>query len=225
MSFLLNPYMIGPPDAEVEHITGSELAASSTPSGTINFGVESADRRIAVLVHFVSAGGSPAISAATIGGVAATIHTQICTDSGDDFLRRGVAIISALVPTGTSGTLAMTFNTSVTCRVEPYRMKGLITGPLDTGAIKGNATHTTPQTVQVDVLKGGVVLAAGNAQSGGSDTVTGATKDYNFLSITANNYVTGASQVLTADELNRSISLTRTSGGSGPFSWAAASFR
>ena len=225
MTFVISPYMIGPPDAEVEYLTGTDLSASSSPSGTINFGTATADRRIIVNVHFVSAGGSPAMSSGTIGGVSATIHTQIATTSGDDFVRRGIAIISAIVPTGTSGTLAMSFNTSVTCRVEPYRTKGLVTGPTDSASIKGNATHTTPQTVQVDVLKGGVIIAAGNAQSGGSDTVTGATKDYNFLSITANNYVTGASLIPTADELNRSISLTRTSGGSGPFSWGAASFR
>lgn len=72
------------------------------------FGVAQTTREIYVLISY---GGSAArtISSATIGGVSATIRTQDVLSDGSQAV--GSAIISAAVPTGTTGTIAITFST------------------------------------------------------------------------------------------------------------------
>ena len=52
-------------------------------------------------------------NSATIGGVAATIHAQTTTGPTSAQLDTGIAIISALVPTGTTAAVALTFNNTV----------------------------------------------------------------------------------------------------------------
>lgn len=80
----------------------TDLTTYSFASAAI--GVADATRRVVVVVHWGESASTRSLSSATIGGVAATIHAQT---SG---VTRGVAIISALVPTGTTATIALTFS-------------------------------------------------------------------------------------------------------------------
>lgn len=94
----------------VEQVTVG--SATSTPSTTINIGTAASARRVVPVVHWREGGTHQTLTSATIGGVAATIHVQRGHTGGVTGL--GVAIISALVPTGTTATLALTFSGGVT---------------------------------------------------------------------------------------------------------------
>ena len=93
---------------------------------SVTFGNARADRRIAAVIHWSEAGTHFTLNSATIGGEAATIHVQRGHTGGSTGL--GVAIVSAVVPTGTSGAVECTFSgaaADVSCGV--YRMTGLTT--------------------------------------------------------------------------------------------------
>src|SRR4051812_18535293 len=83
-------------------------ATSSAPSlathtyAGVNFGTADATRRIIVQVAW---NAIATLSSATIGGVAATTHVN---GLGPNLEK--ISFISALVPTGTSGTIAITFS-------------------------------------------------------------------------------------------------------------------
>lgn len=76
-------------------------------AGSYNFGTPDPLRRIIVAVHWQSFGASPqSITSITIGGVAGTIHGQDSHSGGSTGL--GVAICSAIVPTGNTGNISST---------------------------------------------------------------------------------------------------------------------
>lgn len=67
------------------------------------------------------------IASATIGGVTATINRQIGSNGSSTLSNYGCAVISAIVPTGTTATVAITFsNTTLrTAYVDVFRVTGL----------------------------------------------------------------------------------------------------
>ncbi|TGV26329.1 hypothetical protein [Mesorhizobium sp. M4B.F.Ca.ET.143.01.1.1] len=77
-------------------------------SATANIGAATASRRVAVVVHWNEFSSHRTITSATIGGMAATIHVQRGHTGGVTGL--GVGIISAIVPTGTTATVAITLS-------------------------------------------------------------------------------------------------------------------
>lgn len=103
-------------------------------------GAEHPTRRVVVAVSlgFLAAGGQT-LASATIGGIAATIHVQV----GDG---NCVALISALVPTGTTATIVITASAAARrAAVAVYR------------AI--NETVTTPHATMTDNTLTGAVLS------------------------------------------------------------------
>ena len=81
------------------------------------FGAAAATRRIVCAVGYRNKLGN-ALTSATIGGVTATIHADINDD-------RSIALISALVPSGTTGDVVLTFNNTMeTCSIGLFRQVG-----------------------------------------------------------------------------------------------------
>lgn len=140
-------------------------------------GAEAADREIFVVI-IASRGGSlnTTISSASIGGVAATIETPTTISGGVGGAQ--VFMFHAQVPSGTTGTVAVTFAHNVGVKgLGVYRVTGrAVAGAAasDFAFAQNTGTSTTQNVTGVDVPAGGAALL-GTYMGTSSRTVTGAT--------------------------------------------------
>ena len=132
--------------------SGSTGTTSSVTS--INFGTAFAGR--VITIAFVMNGGGKPLSA-TIGGIAASV--------AGDWVNVGVGWASAVVPTGTSGTLAIT--TAATDQAFTYCAIA-VTGARDANPV--DAILSTTGSGTIDVISGGAVVAICAANASGSWT-------------------------------------------------------
>lgn len=119
------------------------------------------------------------LSSATIGGVAATITTQ-----HNNGVLQAMTVIRAIVPTGTTADVVLTFsNTVFSCSIAAYRVMNRVN--VGTGTIVSNAVFPSVSTsgtiTGIDIPAGGFALSVAGwnntisapAMSG----ITGATTD------------------------------------------------
>lgn len=126
---------------------GTDLTTYSFAA--VNFGTATADRLIVVNTG-IGAAFDRTISSATIGGVAATL---VSNNSGR------VHIISAVVPTGTSGTVSITFSgAAVRCGINAHAIKGYMSSTA-TGTGNDGPASAASKTATVTVNAGGVGIA------------------------------------------------------------------
>lgn len=128
-----------------------------------SIGAASVSRLVVVTVGFCDRTGTGrTISSATIGGVTATINTQI-NDAAST--APGVAIIQAVVPTGTSGDIVINFSGSIhSCGIGVFALYDLIsTTPTDSDeTITGVLLFTTGSISRTStVLQHGVIISIG----------------------------------------------------------------
>lgn len=200
------------------------LVSGTTYSSTgAAIGAAAADRRVFCIVDWTKSGSPSSLSSATIGGVAATIHAQNKVAS---VFGLSVAIISALVPTGTTATVSLTFSAAASPGLGVYRVTGLQSATaldvISTGGSLGD-----PYSDTIDVAGQGILLFGGTIYSGATGfTVGGATEDFD-INVASNTRMVGSSLAVTTTELGHTVSLTRSGGTAGSFGGAvvAASFR
>lgn len=137
---------------------------------SVSFGAAATDRLLIMAI----AGGSTAtlttLQSVTIGGITATIHAQ-ANNSGNT--RNGhAAVVSASVPTGTSGTIVVTWLVDgvgipmLDMSYALFRVTGLVSAtPTDTATASGAGP-----TMNIDRSNNGFIVAAGNAVSASSVT-------------------------------------------------------
>lgn len=204
------------------------LVASNSGSNVITtaaqaVGAAAGDRVVYAIVHWLSGSPAKALSSATIGGVAATIHVQNSGNIGSSY--HGVAIISAPVPTGTTAVIVLTFPASTSgyyASLTTYKCTGLLSQTAVDVALSltlsvGNHTDN------IDVVKDGILLTGIGVFWNSTSTLTGVTRDYNAVTPNSNFYWEGGSLSVTADELNHAIKVS-VSGSTNVLS-VAASFR
>lgn len=146
-----------------------------------SIGVASSDRVVACAINFtaMSENSSWALSSATIAGVAATIHTQ--HTGPDGYYSSGVAIISASVPSGTTGNIVLSFNGDVAVLCSVYAMTGLSSGIVYAASDHGfNTTKTISSTADA-----GDMLIAVTTTFGSSGTFSLTDTSANDLALTA----------------------------------------
>lgn len=114
----------------------SYLGNNGTGTG-LPFGTAVAGRRLVAMINWSEGGALNTVSSVTIGGVAATIHVQRGHNGGGTGL--GACIASAVVPTGTSGNVVVTYSPGggITKQVGLVQLVGY------TGAPAGTATDQT----------------------------------------------------------------------------------
>ena len=172
-----------------------------------NFGTAASDRYIFCGVTWSSDGSGYTLDSATIGGVSATIHVQTEDPAG-----YGSAIISAPVPSGTSGDIVLTFNqASIAARAHAYRVTGL-------GSQTAHDTDSDIDDVvsmSLNIPDGGFALGCARFQSTSAITTTGLTEDFD-----TSGAVSGSASTL-ASETGRTISFD---GGTGNAAGVCASF-
>lgn len=174
--------------------SGLEWLGTVTHDGTIDstysfasqsFGLPHPSRVMTYAVHWITAHFSRTLSSATIDGVSATINKQVGHTGGSTGL--GVAIISALVPNGASGTIVINFGGACNeCVISPFRSTGLVSiTPFDTLSVNG--VNDTDINGNIDVSNNGTLLIAGTGSTnttGHSIAFTGADELYDQDAVT-----------------------------------------
>ena len=170
--------------ATIDTTDAASYSFASQPIGTA-----SASRRVVVAIGWAAA-TAITLSSVTIGGVSATIDA----DSGNATGNRRVYFASAVVPTGTTATVAVTLSaTAVRIGIGLWTLSGgSPTG--QTAAVLNAASGTLTVTTATN----DVVLAAGFASHTANSittTWTGATERYDGQIETVFNAHTGADVV------------------------------
>lgn len=153
--------------------------ASATPSyAGVAIGAADATRRVRAIVHWTVSNAARTLVSATIGGVAATIEAQTTTGPTSAQLDTGIAIFSALVPTGTTATVAMTFSNTVTrTSLGIYRQINEVNNTPH-ATMTDNTLSSNVNSGTIDIPLGGTLLAGSIAATtaGQSNTWTGVTE-------------------------------------------------
>lgn len=149
---------------------------------SVGIGTADSTRRVIAAAHWGAS--SRTLSSATIGGVSATIHVQ---SSGAS---RGVAIFSALVPTGTTATIDFTLSGGAV-----RAGLGVWTSINEAdSAPTGTLTNTTTLSSTIDVPADGFVVAALTLFESSSTpttvTWTGPTERYDAVTAPESNLMT-----------------------------------
>jgi hypothetical protein len=125
------------------------------------------------------------IASATIGGVSASVIVAVEEATGglDSYM------IIAKTPSGSSGTVSITFNSGqVFCHVGIWRVTGIASAtPFDTALAVGD-----PTTLSIDVPSNGIVIGtAQNATSGTAFATSGVSENYD-VSFDSSRHVGGS---------------------------------
>lgn len=140
------------------------IGSSSQSIVLVPFGTASASRYVIIGVSSSATGAAApgTILGATIGGITATIIDQGVSGTNGG---SASAILIAAVPTGTSGTVAITYNASVT-----YVTLGSwsATGLSSTAANAHGTSGSAPGTFSLGTLNGGFAIGVATSSSDSS---------------------------------------------------------
>lgn len=191
-------------------------------TGSFAIGAANAGRRVFAVITTNISTQFPTISSATIGGVSATIHGQVLRYNSEGSV---CAIISAVVPTGTTATVAVTVAVSTKfVFVAAYYATGLAnstpTATQIASAAGGNATVSVA-TAAYGIVIGGVAYA-------GTPTITwtGLTENHDDQMGPTNDGTlgrSGSASLLIAT--GAAVSVTASSVGNGPATLVVVSWK
>ncbi len=162
----------------------------------VGIGAAAADRYVFITIPYYNGGiNNISISSVTIGGVLATIHSQPFLATP---VRGGCALVSALVPTGTTADVVITWAASgagyYRPRIGVYRVTGLQSNTpfhLVTDLTVGGSAS---RTITVNTTKGGIVLL-GSIIRDTAKTMSGLATDYNVSPVSPYQYIGGGTTV------------------------------
>ncbi|WP_027039117.1 hypothetical protein [Mesorhizobium ciceri] len=210
---------------------GSTAVLSTTDTESmpgVPIGPAAGDRTVFHIVHWYSSAVAP-LASATIGGVTAKVHVSNgATAAGAAFL--GSAIVSALVPSGTTATVVLNFATGATfhnINLATYSVRGLVSDTaIDT--ISDNPNAVASYAGAVDVQQDGLMLFGAVCYSSNTGyTISGATQDYTIQIGTGSPgfYSAGSSLAASATQANRPVGITPVGGFAFSGTVVSASFR
>ena len=183
---------------------------------SVSFGVPSASRQIIVGTCGVIGSGQT-ISSVTIGGVSATQVVQ-ASNGGQP-----CGLFIANVPTGTSGTVSVTFSTTMgRAHIGVWRMVAANSAAAEDTISLGLGSSGS-QSGTIDVSANGVIIAYGIGNNTGNHGWTGVNEDFD-TTVESLHAVSGASIQLGSAEIGRTITADPGS-GSSVYGLVAASWR
>lgn len=220
-----------PPAAPVDVTVTQALTIHPVETQTVTwsgvaFGAAAPNRYVFLAVPYYTLGTAGAsISAGTIGGVTATIVASPGRGgSATGGFSIGVAIVYALVPTGTSGTVTLTLATNTTFRprICVYRVVNLqSTAPVQLLSAN-NIDATAPLSRSVSATKDGFTMIVcavyGNSTT---RTLSGLTQDYTVSPVASMQFIGGSIE----NASSGTVTGTVTGGTTGNWCVAMASFR
>jgi hypothetical protein len=199
---IINPYWASPGISFITSLPDDTNLSTYTFSAA-NIGAADATRIVVVTAHGSSGSGN-ALTSATIAGVSATIVGQVETLSHV----RSV-IISARVPTGTTGDIVLNFAGAYSRMVVGvYR---IVNADFTADDVQSDGSQgTTTRSVTLNVPANGVVIAADASQTAVADsTWSGVTEDFD-TSCEALDQCTGAHGGPFATNASKSVQVTHT---------------
>lgn len=180
----------------------------------VNIGDAAADRYVFLEITYASSGGTErSLSSATIGGVAAKIHVDQSVDSSDAL---SAAIISALVPSGSTANIAISLSGSGgSVDIGIYRVTSLGSDTAFDTAVSTNATGGGLLSTTLDIPAGGFALACANFEINSAMTTwSGVDEMYDEDNTDGSpEIVTGGFASALGAETGRTISATSSSNG------------
>lgn len=237
MSFMVNPYVFkaaGPSGPAVVTYEGrkgnTDSVAPTTHTITaVPFGSAAEDRLLVFAVHHIFFAESTKLLTATVAGVPAAIlksHTgPLYSTSG----KNGVTFISAKVPTGTSGTVFLTFSAQARAHLGVYRVVQLMADePTQTAG--ASIDYAGSKSIQIGVQAGGVMIAAGGVHSANTISISaGVSSQYSaaWFQVGSSSWRgAGGMYSATSDVASRTVTLSKQSDGLNMTgALAAVSFR
>lgn len=179
---------------------GSNSSITTATTYTVTaaaLGTAATDRRI--IVAIAGANSTRTISSVTVGGVSATINIQ-STASADNNV---VAIATALVPTGTTGDIVVTYSGSQAAhQVGWWSATGLTSNVAIATGSNALADAGQSGTITLTSVAGGFFIGVAGSSGTGTTTWTNATERYDFSaarsSSGADALTTGTSIAVTA---------------------------
>lgn len=146
--------------------------------GGASFGAAAADRAIAVTIHGAAVVSGREVSSVTIGGVSASRLVNQTVGTGIITAVTTSEIWIASVPTGTSGTVSVTFNFGMLrCAIGIFRITGLLS-LLAEGTAVGQSNNNSNNLSLTGISKDAVVIACGTGTSSPAFGYTGVTQAY-----------------------------------------------
>lgn len=188
--------------------------ASSHTFTSRSFGAAAGDRYIVVGVVSRSANAA-SISSVTIGGVSATEVNQI-RNSADGFSTLAGMFIAA-VPTGISGTVAVSYSTTmIRSAIVVWRLVG------STGVVAAHGTGTgAVLETSMNVPAGGVACAIVYNHVAATATWAGVTEDTPMTLIESTASYTSGSENFATEQVGLTVGCTLSAYGYSAFSAAA----
>ncbi|TGR84604.1 hypothetical protein EN866_32885 [Mesorhizobium sp. M2D.F.Ca.ET.223.01.1.1] len=203
----------------------STSAGSSQSFAGESLGVAVSSREIFVAVSWKGGLLLRTLSSATIGGVAATIRVQNGLTDGAG-LSIGAAVISAVVPTGATGTIAITFSGSVDdCGIGKYRVLNRTSIFNTASDALTDASPPATSSTNINVGQNGAIIAGyqlGDGGFGSGVTWGNINEDYD-AAFSANYRYSGASQSGLSAQTGRSITTSSNASGSAGITVAIVS--
>ena len=197
MGMIISPYAYGSGSKTISNV-GPISSNSNTASYTFTdaaIGTAAASRYVH-LVICAGAGSTTTLASASIQGISATINT----DASDDEIQ--ISIVSAPVPTGTTGTILLAFNnTKNRCHVGVFRSTGLSSSTAYDVDFR-NAGDLDKQTAtgQVSTLNGGFAIGGVASDLNSSSVIwTGLSELYDTTVESTNTYSGAASTTIGSD--------------------------
>jgi hypothetical protein len=179
----------------------------------VGIGDVAADRYVFLAIPYLNGNNSNySIVSVTIGGVPATIYAQPFNIS--DFKRGGCALVSALVPTGTTADVVITWEAGAPYYrpwIGVYRVTGLQSATPYDLVVETNGTYSYPRTKSLNVPKDGLAIASCYINPNDSATLTGISQDYLIAPITNASIVGGGNTISSTTSI--SVTIGAPSGG------------
>jgi hypothetical protein len=183
----------------------------------VNFGTAATGRVIVVGIGGITGAGVPNIAGVTLGGVTATMQARIQSPSTSN----GIEIWTATVNTGTTGDITLSWSSQVNYRVVGvWSVYSANPTPYATNTSSGDSGSGDPSAT-ISVPAGGCIIGALTAQTSGSISWTNLTEKYQDK-LDASSTYTGASDIFSTTQTNRTISATVNG---GPSAFALISFQ
>jgi len=207
--------------ANVAYAGNTAAAASSSPQAFSNvaIGTAAADRYVVVAVALRTNGTQADASAVTVAGVSCT---QIGTDVNSGSNHLSFWRTNSPIASGTTANISVAWTNAANIGVATWAVTGLqSTTPTDT-----DTTTTDAASVTSTVSAGGVLIAAAYSSYLIPTSITfgwtGASEDFDGLSVDASSYASGASLNSAA---GGNVSVSADASNASNFMMIAASFR
>lgn len=160
--------------------SSSNLTTYTLPD--FDVGAPASDRRIFGIIHWSEGGVHRSLSSVTLGGVSAAIHQQKGHSGGTTGL--GVAIVSAVIPSGTTASCSITFSGICSgVAFSSIRTTGMTRSTPFDSDFDENQVTTADLTSSTNVDSKGLIIAAMTGSTNAVNdavTWTGANEQYDL---------------------------------------------